>query len=80
MGRKLKVQKRDLDALAKIRECGFITVQANDGEPRLETSKVVSAARLRRLLALGLVKGHGDRLLPESPSQTYSPEESDHAA
>jgi hypothetical protein len=68
-----KVQKRDLQALAAIRECGFVSMES-DGVPRLESSKQLTPLRFNRLLTLGLLAPAGDTLFEGgAPSQTYLP-------
>jgi hypothetical protein len=64
----------DLMALARIRECGFIGLDAN-GRTWLESSRIVSVARLRRLVELGLDEPNGDQLFAGIHSQTYRPRE-----
>jgi hypothetical protein len=64
----------DLKALSRIRECGFIGLDAN-GHTWLESSRSVSAGRLCRLVELGLVEPNGDALIEGVHSQTYRPRE-----
>jgi hypothetical protein len=67
----MKITKLDQRAVAAIRECGFVSMEA-DGKPRLESSKNVTAFRLKRLVQLGLVVSGGDALFNEAaPPQTY---------
>lgn len=69
----MKVTARDRNACWLIGRCGHIGIdrkQTGKEEPALESEAQVTAWRLERLKALGLVSANGDGLL-DGISQTW---------
>jgi hypothetical protein len=65
-----KITGKDKAALSAVKRCGFVAMET-DGKPRLETSFELTPARLKRLVAHGLLAPSNDALLPDAPPQTY---------